>query len=79
MNEKQLAYLRAIDQHSGEWTWYQLDRSLSAQNVRFVDGMIEFLLELEKAGLVEIERKQEFDYYSITAKGKQVLAAAAPH
>lgn len=77
MTEKEIAYLRAIESHSGEWTWYQLDRFLSAKNVRFVDDMMDVLANLEKTGLVSTENRENHDYYLITAKGRQTLAAAA--
>lgn len=75
MTDIELTYLRAIDSHSGEWTWYQLDRFLSGKNVRLVDDLPAVISGLEKSGHISFERRENLDYYLITEKGRQALAS----
>jgi DNA-binding PadR family transcriptional regulator len=78
--------LELIAAHDGEYSWYQIDRSLSQfspNRVKYAPlmrGLMGVLRELTDEGLIAdaAGHHQSQPVYSITLKGREMLAALTP-
>ena len=71
--------LRLVAQHDGEWSWYQVERLLSAKGKETGPFFAEVDV-LVKDGMMEVRPNPKMDHhgrYWITEKGRQTLAACA--
>jgi DNA-binding PadR family transcriptional regulator len=88
MEQIERRVLELIAAHDGAYSWYQIDRALSASsassdsNVLVLGGLIRELKKLEEHGLISsgIGHNPAQPVYTITARGKEALDApvAAP-
>jgi DNA-binding PadR family transcriptional regulator len=75
--------LELIAAHNGEYSWYQIDRSLSqfspnrARYAPLMRGLMQVLRELTDEGLITdaAGHHKSQPVYSITVKGREMLAA----
>ena len=68
--------LAAIARNDGKWSWYQLDRALSAQGLD-VSRLMDALSELEAEGLVRalpVAERPGQPLYALTSEGKRRAA-----
>jgi len=88
MDRFQREILKAVASHDGEFSWYQLDRTLTndstdgGENVARMRGLLRALRGLEEAGFIAsgAGHNPSQPLYSITAKGRHTLdvLVAAP-
>ena len=68
----QMEILRLVNEHDGELSWYQLDRSLAHDDyLPVIHRLMDVLKQLEQSGHIRAEGTEP--YYFITEAGRQAL------
>ena len=67
--------LLLINDHDGQWGWYQLDRALSIRQVTREKNLMAVLKRLEQNGLIQSKQVEGSPQprYWITTSGKKLL------
>lgn len=65
-----------IEKNDGKWTWYQLDRGMTARGLGGRMNFMEVVTELINEGLIAEERDARYPQplYRITEKGRAFLS-----
>lgn len=68
--------LKRVEKHDGEWSWYQLDRSLSYDdNLPVIHRLLEVIKDLEADNLIraEMSNPNSDPTYWLTENGRTLL------
>lgn len=79
MDERKLVVLRAIAEHDGEMSWYQLDRFISNGTSGCVGPFRRETRALAAEGLIKIDPRPELPghvRYWLTERGRTAMADA---
>jgi len=81
MNEMRMKILEVIQESSGRYSWYQLDRCLSESGVEHAGQLMPLLRELITDGLIESGPgpNPAQPVYSITDAGVSAMKMAGRH
>lgn len=73
--EYKINLLQSIANHDGQWSWYQLDRMLSANGMISPEPLPRLLREIEQQGLIRSEpgHVPGQPVYYITQTGRHYL------
>ncbi len=72
--------LRLVSRHDGEWSWYQVDRSLSGTRPGCVGPFMDEIRELAAEGLIEVRPNLalgEHSRYWLTEVGRRAVSGRA--
>jgi DNA-binding PadR family transcriptional regulator len=74
LNDVHHKLLRSIENHDGQWGWYQLDRAVNPRDLP--DGMtvMDVLSSLEASGLIVQQSATPQNKFAITEAGRKVLS-----
>lgn len=79
MNQLQAKLLELIQLNNGKYSWYQLDRAISFENVEGRENLMENLKTLQSQGFITSQQgpNPSQPTYSITENGLAVLKTTA--
>lgn len=68
-----------IEKNDGKWTWYQLDRGMTALGLGGQMNFMEVVTELVNEGLIAEQRDARYPHplYRVTEKGKAFLTVSS--
>lgn len=76
MTEIQHKLLNSVENHDGEWGWYQLDRVVNPRDLPDGTTVMDVLKSLEANGFIAQLTDSPQNKFTITEAGREALAQA---